>query len=224
MVGILSRWLVRGPRLLACVSLVLLATPGAGAVIAAETPDLTGLSLEELMDIDVVYGASRFEQKVTQAPSSVTVISSEEIRRYGYTTLAEIVGSVRGLYTSYDRNYSFIGVRGFQRPGDFNMRTLIMVDGHRLNDSVYGSVLLGTDSLVNVEGDRRHLERGVLGLAGPGQRGVEVRIVPVLLLAGIAVGGLGDQPDGRVVLPLLALVVVLLDAALTGCWLSLGLA
>ena len=62
MVGILSRWLVRGPRLLACVSLVLLATPGAGAVIAAETPDLTGLSLEELMDIDVVYGASRFEQ------------------------------------------------------------------------------------------------------------------------------------------------------------------
>jgi len=166
-----SRWLMRVVRLLGCACLVMYAAPGAGALMAAESgtpagvqvagdaaggtgtrpPDLTTLSLEELMDIDVVYGASRFEQKVTQAPASVTVISGEEIRRYGYGTLAEILGSVRGLYTTYDRNYSFVGVRGFQRPGDFNMRTLIMVDGHRVNDSVYQSVLIGTDGLLHVE-------------------------------------------------------------------------
>ena len=74
------------------------------------------------------------------------------------------------------------------------------------------------------DGPRRHFERGVLGLAGPRQRGVEMRVVRVAMLGGVPVGGLGDQPDGWVVLPLLALVVVLLDAALTGCWLVLGLA
>ena len=58
---------------------------------------------------------------------------------------------------------------------------------------------LGVDPLVDVEGDRRHLERGVLGLAGPGQRGVEMRVVRVAMLGGVPVGGLGDQPDGRVV-------------------------
>jgi hypothetical protein len=46
--------------------------------------------------------------------------------------------SLRGFYTSYDRNNLFLGVRGFMRPGDFNARVLLLVDGHRLNDNVYG--------------------------------------------------------------------------------------
>jgi outer membrane receptor for ferrienterochelin and colicins len=53
---------------------------------------LADMSLEELMSINVdsVYGASGFEQKVTEAPASVTIITSEEIQRYGYRTLADI--------------------------------------------------------------------------------------------------------------------------------------
>jgi iron complex outermembrane receptor protein len=68
----------------------------------------------------------------------VSVITADEIRRYGYTTLGDVLRSVRGFYVSNNRNYSFAGTRGFNRPGDFNSRVLIMIDGHRINDNVYG--------------------------------------------------------------------------------------
>src|SRR5690348_12957359 len=68
--------------------------------IAAQTNvDLTTLPLEQLMNIDVqtVYGASRIEQKTTEAPSSVTIIRADEIKKYGYRTLTDVLGSVQGF-------------------------------------------------------------------------------------------------------------------------------
>jgi outer membrane receptor for ferrienterochelin and colicins len=119
-----------------------------------ETPkDLGDKSLEDLMNIEVtsVYGASKFQQKITEAPSSVTVISSDQIRKYGYRTLADILRSVPGLYVNYDRNYSYVGLRGFARPGDYNTRVLILVDGHEMNDDVYGGAYIGTEFPVDVD-------------------------------------------------------------------------
>ncbi len=89
---------------------------------ARPSTHLADMSLEELMSINVdsVYGASGFEQKVTEAPASVTIITSEEIQRYGYRTLADILRNVPGFYVTYDRNYSYLGVRGFGLPGQYN--------------------------------------------------------------------------------------------------------
>ncbi|HXE42753.1 MAG TPA: TonB-dependent receptor plug domain-containing protein, partial [Candidatus Baltobacteraceae bacterium] len=76
--------------------------------------NLADMPLEQLMQLEVptVVSASKFEQKSTEAPSSVTVITSDEIKRYGYRTLADILASVQGFYVSYDRNYAFLGARG----------------------------------------------------------------------------------------------------------------
>jgi outer membrane receptor for ferrienterochelin and colicin len=112
--------------------------------------DLTDLSLEDLMSIDV-YGASKHTQSASDAPSSVTVITAEEIQKYGYRTLADILESVRGFYITNDRDYSFVGVRGFGRLGDSNNRILVLVDGHRINDNVFGEPYLGTEFLVDVD-------------------------------------------------------------------------
>jgi iron complex outermembrane receptor protein len=114
---------------------------------------LADLPLEALpqIPIETVSGASRYEQKVTQAPASVSIVTADEIKKQGYRTLAEVLESVRGLYVTDDRNYSYLGVRGFGRPGDYNSRVLLLVDGHRLNDNIYDQALLGTEGVVDVD-------------------------------------------------------------------------
>jgi outer membrane receptor protein involved in Fe transport len=114
----------------------------AAACGAAAPSDLTVLPLEQLLSMEV-YSASKFVQKSSQAPALVTVISAADIRRYGWRTLADVARSVRGLYVSYDRNYSYLGERGFLRPGDYNTRFLLLVDGNRVNDGVYDQAPLG---------------------------------------------------------------------------------
>jgi len=111
------------------------------------------MSLEDLMkvDIDSVSGVSGFNQKVTEAPAAVTIITAEDIQRYGYRTLADILRNVRGFYVSNDRNYSYLGVRGYGLPGDYNSRITLMVDGHRLNDDIFDAALIGTEFPIDVD-------------------------------------------------------------------------
>ncbi len=113
--------------------------------------DLMELSLDELMDVKIVVAASKYEQKVTEAPSSVTIITAEDISVYGYETLADALSSVRGFNVTYDRNYDYIGVRGFGRPGDYDTRILFLVDGHRLNENIFDSNMTGTGFAVPME-------------------------------------------------------------------------
>jgi iron complex outermembrane receptor protein len=103
------------------------------------TNELRELSIEELLDVDVVYGASKFEQKTAEAPASVTIIRADEIRQMGYRTLGEVLDGVRGFYVTWDRNYAYVGSRGFNRPGDYNTRLLFMIDGQRLTEDATGS-------------------------------------------------------------------------------------
>ncbi len=115
--------------------------------------DLLSMDIEDLMEIEVatVYAASKYKQKVTEAPSSVSIVTANDIKKYGYRTLADILRSIRGFYVTYDRNYSYLGSRGFSRPGDYNSRYLIMVDGLRLNDAVYDTASIGTEFVLNVD-------------------------------------------------------------------------
>jgi outer membrane receptor protein involved in Fe transport len=127
-----------------------LAAGGSVSVEAADNHDLTALPLESLLDMQV-YSASRFPQKVSEAPAAVTIITAADIRDYGYRTLADILRSIRSLYTTNDRNYSYLGVRGFGRSGDYNSRVTLLVDGYRTNDNIYDGALLGSEFLLDVD-------------------------------------------------------------------------
>jgi outer membrane receptor protein involved in Fe transport len=114
---------------------------GAGLVFAccasaADAPDLTTLSLEQLLEVKVV-GASKYEQKQSEVAAAVSVITRSEIQAFGWRTLDEALSSLPGVYTTYDRQYSTLGTRGFSVPGDFNTRILITINGNRQNDPLY---------------------------------------------------------------------------------------
>ena len=126
-------------------------------------PGFMDMDIEVLTRLKVmtVTSASKFEQKVTDAPSSVSIITADEIKKYGHRTLADVLRSLKGFYVTYDRTYGFAGVRGFNRPGDWNQRVLLLVDGHRMNENAYGQALIGTEFPLDVDlVDRIEIVRG----------------------------------------------------------------
>lgn len=131
------------------ITLLLWTFVAAPAVASAQSKDIMDLSPEALKSVQV-YSASMYVQSDREAPSSVTVITAEQIREFGYRTLADALRSVRGFDITYDRNYSYIGVRGFSRPGGYNDQILLLVNGHRLNDDVYEGADLGTEFPLDV--------------------------------------------------------------------------
>src|SRR5690349_21159931 len=94
LVDILNRGAAR-----ACLAIILagfnLDVAGAGAIDLGSTnsglPEVADFSIEQLVNLKVasVYGASKYDQKVTQAPSSVSIVTADEIKKFGYRTLAD---------------------------------------------------------------------------------------------------------------------------------------
>jgi iron complex outermembrane receptor protein len=64
--------------------------------------DLTEASLEDLMNIEVTT-VSKKEQKLSQAPAAIFVITQEDIRRSGMTAIPDLLRMVPGLQVGDDR-------------------------------------------------------------------------------------------------------------------------
>jgi outer membrane cobalamin receptor len=104
-----------------------------------------------MMSEQTVTGATKRPLPLSEAPSSVTVIPSVEIRAMGYHTLSDALRYVRGLFVTYDGNYAYLGVRGVQRPGDYNNKILLSIDGHTMNGSVYADAFIGPELGLGLE-------------------------------------------------------------------------
>lgn len=142
-------------------SMISLATAsGIGAQVPMEGDPLAQISLDSLLSVSV-NAAARHGQTIGQAPASVTIITREDISRYGYRTVVEALERVRGFHISDDRAYAYVGVRGLGRPGDYNSRVLVQLDGQTLNEAVYGGTYLGQELGVNLsEVERIEVVRG----------------------------------------------------------------
>lgn len=117
---------------------------------AQASTDVMTMDIADLSHLKV-YSASRHLEDTREAPSSVSIITADQIKRYGWQTLADALQSLRGFYTSYDRGYRYLGVRGFLRPGDWNSRVLLLINGHRVNENVYGSAAFGTEFSLDLD-------------------------------------------------------------------------
>ena len=117
---------------------------------AAANTDITQMSLEQLLDVTII-GASKYAQKQDEVAAAVSVITRDEIKAFGWRTIDEALASLPGVHTTYDRQYNYIGTRGFGLPGDFNTRLLLTVNGNRVNDVVYDAALSGRAFPVDVD-------------------------------------------------------------------------
>ena len=131
-----DRWRQVAPL---AVSMALLGRPmPAVADVPEDTSELEDLDLVKLMSLGladlVVSGAAKREQSLDEVAAAATVITRDQIRRYGYRTVAEALRSVAGIYIVDDRMVERVGVRGLQLLGDANTRLLVLVDGATFNE------------------------------------------------------------------------------------------
>jgi len=158
-------------------------------------------SLEALMkmQIPVVEAASKYAQPTTEAPASVTIITSDEVKKYGYRTLADIVASAPGIYTTYDRNYDYLGVRGLSLGDSItrNSRVLVLVDGHRINNSLTDGAAIGPDFILDTD-----LIDRVEVIRGPGSslygNNAFLGVINVITRKGQDMAGNGLEVSGEV--------------------------
>ncbi|CAK0766053.1 iron complex outermembrane recepter protein [Gammaproteobacteria bacterium] len=120
------------------ISLIFTLVASVGAV------EIDDLSLEDLVNTKITT-ASKFSQRVSEAPSSATVIHGEEIRAHGWRNLGEVLVSVPGFEISTATDYRYLGVRGFSQSGDYNSRILLLIDGIPTNDGIFDQALIGPE-------------------------------------------------------------------------------
>lgn len=129
------------------VSVVLAAWASAAACAAepASDDELASVLAAPVYGSSRLAGASKYEQDLAEAPTLVYVRTAGEIRAQGYRTLAEVLESMPGVHTRFDRVYTHVGVRGINPPGDYSARLLVLIDGVRVNEAIYDSATLGRE-------------------------------------------------------------------------------
>ena len=112
--------------------------------------DLTSLPFEKLTQTDVIT-ASKLAKQVSDSPSAVSIVTAADIRTFGYRTLADVINSMRGLYTTFDRRYEYLGGRGFGAPGDYVGRIMVLIDGNATQDNLYNQAYIDNSGLIDLE-------------------------------------------------------------------------
>ena len=140
--------------------IVALAAASAPEAFAQQPGQPVQVSLDSLLNTRI-SAASKYSQTSAEAPASITILTADDIQRYGWRNLQEVFESVNGFYVSNDRNYPYLGVRGFSRPTDYNDRILLLVDGHAMNEHVWGSAPVGSDFPIDLDAiERIEIVRG----------------------------------------------------------------
>jgi iron complex outermembrane receptor protein len=109
-----------------------------GTALAQSTADLTRISVEDLMRMEVT-SVSKKERPLGTSPAAVFVLTNEDIRRSGLTSLPELLRLVPGLHVArLDGSKWAVSARGFN--GRFASKLLVLVDGRTVFSPLFSGV------------------------------------------------------------------------------------
>jgi outer membrane receptor protein involved in Fe transport len=103
----------------------------------SDTTEFYALSLEELMSLPITT-ASKFEQSIKDAPSTVSLITRDQILKYGWLSGNEVLARLPGFSPSQDYDRMTVSSRGIYE-GWNNNHMLMLIDGIPMNDNMYGT-------------------------------------------------------------------------------------
>lgn len=120
--------------------------------------DLTSLSLEDLMNVEV-YSAAKHSQKASETPAAISVITQDDIRRTNFTSIPEMLRTVPGLdVAQINANQWAIGSRGFNDL--YSNKLLVLMDGRSVYTPLFSGVYWDTIDYVLPDLDRIEVIRG----------------------------------------------------------------
>jgi iron complex outermembrane receptor protein len=120
--------------------------------------DLTSVSLEDLTRIRITSVAKK-QQTVAEAPAAVYVVTSEDIRRMGATSIPEALRFVPGVQVArIDASKWAVSVRGFN--GRFSNKLLALIDGRPIYSTLFSSVFWEMYDIPMDDVDRIEVVRG----------------------------------------------------------------
>jgi iron complex outermembrane receptor protein len=128
--------------------------------VADAAEDFTDLDLATLMNMDVmVTSVARKESRLFDSPAGVTVITAEDIRRSGLSTLPELLRTVPGLSVArINSNEWAITSRGFN--DQYATKLLVLVDGRTIYTPMFSGVYWNANDIVLEDLDRIEVIRG----------------------------------------------------------------
>ena len=142
-------------RTLLWLCLALLWRPAASL---AQEQDLSQLGIEELMNIKVT-SVAKTEQRMVESQAAVFVITQEDIRKSGMTSIPELLRMVPGLSVAQiDGSMWAISARGFN--GQFANKLLVLIDGRSVYMPIYSGVYWEVQDVLLEDIDRIEVIRG----------------------------------------------------------------
>ena len=124
----------------------------------ADPIDLTHLSIEQLMDVEVEL-ASRMPQRVRDIAAAISVLTEEDLRRAGVRSIPDALRVVPGLQVAgVDANKWVVTARGFT--GLFANKLLVQIDGRTVYTPLFSGVFWESQDVVLADIDRIEVIRG----------------------------------------------------------------
>jgi len=115
-------------------------------LLKMKTEDLFALPLEELLDREI-SSAGKMTEKISDIPASVHIVTRDDIEKFGYRTVAEVIRNIPGFYTIYNYNEDIAGVRGILSQNNM----IILVNGVVQHMSWLNAIMMPADAVDRIE-------------------------------------------------------------------------